>query len=83
MPLVLITTRFFTLIFTLIGNGRFLEPVMQILGKKCRQKMAILSFLGHLGEIDSDSETVWTCICTINIVPQSALPIFQVVIRSG
>ena len=56
---------------------------MQILGKKCRQKMAILSFLGHLGEIDSDSETVWTCICTINIVPQSALPIFQVVIRSG
>ena len=37
--------------------------------------MVILSFLGYLGEIESDSQTVWICICTI--VPRSALPIFK------
>ena len=34
------------------------------------------SFLGYLGEIESDSQTVWTCmLCTI--VPRSVLPIFK------
>ena len=35
------------------------------LGKKFRQKMAIWVFLVYLGEIESDSQTAWTCICTI------------------
>ena len=34
--------------------------VIYILGQKSRQKVAILSFLGSLGEIESDSQTVGT-----------------------
>ena len=34
------------------------ESVLQILGQKCRQKWVILSFLGYVGEIESDSQTV-------------------------
>ena len=36
--------------------------------------MVILSFLGCLVEFESDSQTVWTCICTVK--PRSVLPIF-------
>ena len=47
------------------------------------KKLAISSFLGYLGEIESDSRTVWTCtyyilqyfVCTM--VPGSVLPIFK------
>ena len=39
--------------------------VTQIISRKCRQKMAVLSFLGYLGEIESDSPTVWTCTCNL------------------
>ena len=49
-----------TTIFTLIGNDDFLELSWEMLGQKCRQKVAILSFLGYLDEIESDSQTVWT-----------------------
>ena len=53
-----------TPIFALIVNDDF-GAVIQILDQKCRQKMVISSFLGYLGEIESDSQTVWTCICSI------------------
>ena len=32
--------------------------VIQILSQKCRQKLVNLSFVGYLGEIESDSQTV-------------------------
>ena len=57
------------LVYTIFHVDRergFLGVVTQILGKKCRQKSVILSFLGYLGEIESDSQkTVWTSIRTI------------------
>ena len=43
-----------------------------------RKKWLLLRFRGYLGEIESDSQTVWTSICAINmIVPRSVLPIFK------
>ena len=51
--------------------------VIQVLrGQKCRQKLMLIiffSFLGYLGEMESDSQSVWTCICTA-VVPRSVLP---------
>ena len=47
---------------------------------KMSQKMVIWSFLAWFGEIESDSQSVWTCICTV--VPRSVLPFFQVLICS-
>ena len=70
-----------TPIVTLIGNSHFFELSQKISGQKCHQKYVILSFLGYLDEIESDPQTVWTCICTT--APRSVLPIFQVLICSG
>ena len=47
-----------TTIFTLIGNDEFWSSHTDFVGQQCRQKMAILSFLGYLGEFESHSETV-------------------------
>ena len=38
-------------------------------------KMVILSFLGYLGEFESDSLTVWACICIVEA--RSVLPNFK------
>ena len=43
------------------------------------RKTITLSFLGYLGEFESDSQTVWTCTCTVK--PRSVLP--QVLKCSG
>ena len=62
-------------LFALIGNDDFWSCQTYFVGQKCRQKSVISSFLGYLGEFDSDSQTVWTCTCTI--APRSVLPIFK------
>ena len=54
---------------------RFLMLPYRIVGQKCRKKWVILSFLGYLGEFESDSRSVRTCICTVK--PRSVLPIFN------
>ena len=61
---LLVCSGLSTPIFALIGNDYF-GAVIQILGQKCRQKMVISSLVGCLGEIESDSRSVWTCICVI------------------
>ena len=69
---------FFRIVYTndhLDRERLLLGAVIQLLGQNCRQKLEILSFLGYLGEIESDYQTVWTCICTI--VPRSVLPTFK------
>ena len=61
--------------FHLDRARRFLEPTYRLGGQKCRQKLVILSFIGYLGEFESASQTVLTCICTI--MPRSVRPIFK------
>ena len=50
--------------FHLDEGTTIVGAVLQILRQNVLQKMVILSFLGYLGEIESDSQSVWTCICT-------------------
>ena len=64
---------------------RLSTPIFPLLGnnEKCRQtKMVIWSFLGYLGEIGPDCQSVWTCIYAPLIrarlwCHESALPIFE------
>ena len=58
-----------------LHRERGFSELSEILGQQCPKKMVIFNFLGYLGEVESDSQTVWTCICTI--VPRSVLPIFK------
>ena len=51
-----------TAVSTLIGKDDFGAVIQADFSPKCRQKMVIWSFLGYLGEIESDFQTVWTCI---------------------
>ena len=52
-------------IFHLDRESRFLELSYRFVGKNVAKKMVILSFLGYPGEFESDSQTVWTGICTV------------------
>ena len=63
-----------TPIFTLIGKDDFWS-CHRFVGRKCRLKLVILSFLGYLGEFESDSQTIWTSTCAVK--PRSVLPIFH------
>ena len=51
--------------FTLIGNDVFFGAVIRILCQKCLQKLVLFSFLRYLGEMNWDSQNVWTCMYTI------------------
>ena len=44
---------------------------------KMSQNFVLLGFLGYLGEVESGSLNVWTCILSYPIVPGSVLPIFK------
>ena len=70
-----------TPIFTFIGKAIFWSCDTDFGPKMSPTKDIVLSFLGYLGEIESHSPTVWTCICTI--VPRSVVPFFLVRIYSG
>ena len=70
-----------TPIFSLIGDDFFSNCHTDFRPKMSRKNGFFFSFFGYLGEIESDSQTVWTGICSI--VPRSVLPNFQVLICSG
>ena len=71
MDRLLVSSGLSTPIFTLSRTTIF-GAVTHILVRKYRQKIVSFIFLGYLGEIESDSQTVWSCICTF--VPRSVLP---------
>ena len=74
MSIVSLCLQHCTPIFTLIGNDYFWSCHTNFVSKSCIE-MLLLRFRGHLGEIESNSQTVWTCIC--NIGPRSVFPIFK------
>ena len=55
---LLVSAALLTAKIALIGNDEFWSSHTDFVGQQCRQKMAILSFLGYLGEFESHSETV-------------------------
>ena len=69
-------------IFTLVGNNDFRKSFIQILGEKSRQKLVILSLLGYLDGIESNSQTVWTCTYVHHCATVSASN-FQLLFSSG
>ena len=66
-----------TAVSTLIGKDDFGAVIQADFSPKCRQKMVIWSFLGYLGEIESDSQTGPAYALRINIVPPFVLRIFN------
>ena len=62
--------------FHLDRERQFLELSYRRVGQKYRQKMVILSFVGYLGEFESDSQTVWTGIYTANEVSPNGEDMF-------
>ena len=74
---LLVSPALCTPIFTLIGNDYFFSCHTNLVSKSSlKTKKKILSrFRGYLGEIESDSQTVWTCMYTI--VPRSVFAIFM------
>ena len=65
---LLVSSELSTAIFDLIGNDDFWSCHRDF-RPKMSPKYGNLSFVGYLGEIESDFQTVWACICTTNIVP--------------
>ena len=69
--------------FHLDWERRLLELSIQFFGRKCRQKMVILSFFGYLAEIESDSQTVWTYLHMHHYCTTVSDSSFQVLICSS
>ena len=69
---LLVSSGLFTPIFTLTGN----DDVGAVIRNLCHNVGTMWHFprnLGYIGEIEPDSQNVWTCVYTIG--PGSVLPI--------
>ena len=49
--------------FYLDRERRFLQPPYRFLAKNVAKNRIFLRLLGYLGEIESDSQAIWTCLC--------------------
>ena len=73
--------RFVCVFRTLHQIPTIFGAVVRTLGTKRRQKLVCLSFLEYLGEIESYSQTVWTCRYTI--CARVSTSNFQVLVCNG
>ena len=76
-PCFMSSALYVPIIFTLIGNDCFWSCHANSVSKpsiKTVEKF-VVRFRGYLGEIELDSQSAWTCICTL--VPRSVFPILK------